>query len=84
MSTPKQIEDKTIPYKFQLTRVHKKEPAGQGKVFLVVSTEGWIGKSKFNYTSYIKIPVAMKDDQVEATALEMYKGLVKKYKLTEK
>lgn len=79
-----QLNTPALPYTFKLTRVHKKELAGEGKIWLLVSTEGWQGKDKYNYSSYIKIPVAMTDQQIEDAALEMYKGLVKKYKLNGK
>lgn len=74
----------SLPFKYKMTRVHKKEIAGEGKIYLVVETKGGDAKNGwFTYSSYIKVPVNLSDEHFLEAATEMYKGLVKKYNLTK-
>lgn len=68
-----------LPFRFKLSRVHKKQIAGEGFTHLIVETK----KGKMTYTAFIKIPTHFNEEQVMESASEIYKGLVKRYNLAE-
>lgn len=83
MEALEEAQKKSLPFKYQMTRVHKKEIAPSGEIFLIVQTISVHKDSWNSYRSYIKVPIALTDAQFLEAATEMYKGLVKKYKLAE-
>lgn len=84
MEALEETQKKSLPFKYQMTRVHKKEIAPRGEIFLIVQTTSAQYKNTWDsYRSYLKVPINCTDEQFLEIATEMYRGLVKKYKLAE-